>query len=267
EQIGQLFKKYKPDICLHAAARAGVRASLTKPFLYSQVNYVGSQVLLEAVRNFSPKTKLVIFSSSSVYGIQNMAPFSETMTANPQSPYGISKYAMELLAKQYSEIYGLKITVIRPFSIYGPRGRLDMAPFLTILAAERGKIFTKFGSSKNNKRDWTYIDDLINGVVSLIEKIPFKQFEIFNLGNSNPIGIDTFISVFQNQIENKLNKKLKIKHSQRSKEELPLTFANINKAKKHFGYDPKISFNEGVELLFADYLIKRKRYKNILNFK
>lgn len=261
--VFDLIKVENPDFLVHCAARAGVRASVKDPFLYTKVNVMGTVNLLEGLRIYSPETRTILVSSSSVYGIQDKTPFLENMTPSPKSPYGASKYAMEIVARQYFDFYGLPIVVVRPFSIYGPRGRVDMAPFLMIKAAEQGKAFIKFGSSEDNKRDWTYIDDFIDGLIKVLENYQFKEFEIFNFGNNKPIGIDQFVELEKRLIKKYLGKNLRVKEKPRGKEELPITYADIEKAKRLIGFNPQTDFSQGLEKFFQFYVANRGLYLKV----
>lgn len=265
DTVTSLIQDVKPEYIIHCAARAGVRASVQEPLLYSQTNILGTQNILEAVRIHSPGTKCIILSSSSVYGVQETVPFHEEMIPNPQSPYGATKYAMELVVKQYYDFYGVKSAIVRPFSIYGPRGRVDMAPLLIIRSAETGKPFIQFGSNEDNKRDWTYIDDFVDGIISLINNYHFSTFEIFNFGNSHPIGIDDFVEMSKDRIKEYLGKDLEVEQQERSKEELPITYASIKKAMTAIGYEPKISFEEGLQKLYEYYEKNRSLYQHIFS--
>lgn len=260
--IDSLIKKVKPNFIVHCAAKTGIRESLLNPLSYTNTNIIGTQTILEAIRLYSPETKTIILSSSSVYGIQDKLPLTESMSPNPISPYGFSKYAMELLAQQYYNLFNLKIVIVRPFSIYGPRGRINMAPFIAIKSAETGLPFVKFGYNDDNKRDWTYIDDFTDGILKIINKNLFQSYEIFNLGNSKPIGIDDFVRLIKKMTKLYLNKKFQVIEKPRPKSDISITFAHINKAKKLFNYSPKINLAEGLKKLFEDYRKNRQIYKN-----
>lgn len=260
ELLEKVIKQEQPDYIIHTAAKAGVRTSIKYPLLYTKTNVLGSQNILDAVRKYSPETKLILFSTSSVYGIQDNAPFEETMEPNPLSPYSITKYIMERIARQYNRFYHLPIIIVRPFSIYGPLGRLDMAPFLIIKAAEMGNTFTQFGHSEDNKRDWTYVKDFVQGIMGIVKKHDFKKFDIVNLGNNTPVGIDEFVNTMKDLCKKYLDKDLNVEYGERGKEELPLTYAKIQKAKKLFEYNPKTDFEKGMEELFRFYKKNRKLY-------
>lgn len=260
KQTSKTLVDINPDIVIHCAARAGVRSSIHQPLLYTHTNILGTQNLLHSLKDLSSNVKVILLSSSSVYGEQKEAPFVETMIPSPTSPYGATKRAMEILAEQYFLHYGLQIAVVRPFSIYGPRGRVDMAPFLIIQAAEKNKTFFQFGTNENNKRDWTYIEDFAEGVIQLSQLDKYDSYEVYNLGNSQPIGIEDFITTSQKMLKKHLGTNLSVKKTDRGKEELPLTYANIEKAKKTFGYNPKISYEEGLEKLYKYYVENKKLY-------
>lgn len=260
EKINLIVKKYRFDFCIHCAAKTGIIHSLREPLLYYQTNTEGSAVLLDALRRYNPKTKSILLSSSSVYGIQKQIPLNEKLIPRPISPYGDSKYLMELLAKKYSDIYNLPIIIVRPFSIYGPGGRRDMAPYLLLQAAKNKIPFIQYGNDQNNKRDWTYIDDFVWGIVSIITKHSFKSYEIYNLGNDRPLGIDSFIATASRLIYGYFNRNITILKRRRRKFEMSITHASIDKAKKEFGYCPITQFDEGYEktLKFDREQCKRK---------
>ena len=258
-----ILKEHKPEYIIHCAAKAGVRASVKSPLEYFKTNVLGTINMLEALRKMKSNSKIILLSSSSVYGVQSKTPFSEDFYPNPTSPYGVSKWSMEVAAKQYFDIFNLPIAIVRPFSIYGPRGRIDMAPFLIIKTAEKGEIFMKYGNNKDNKRDWTFIEDFIFGIFNLIRKWDFSKFEIFNLGNSYPVGIDDFVDLEKRLIKEFLGKNLKIEYKPRPNIELPITFADITKSKKVFGYNPKVDFEEGLVRFFKFYVKYRDLYLKI----
>lgn len=255
-----LINKQKPDFLIHSAAKTGVQKSITNPLIYTKTNILGTQILLEALRLYSPKTKTILLSSSSVYGKQDNLPLTEKMTPHPISPYGFSKYCMELIAKQYHNLYKIPIVIIRPFSIYGPSGRLDMAPFLVIEAAENEKPFIKYGNNENNQRDWTYIDDFVDEITKIVENYPFRSFEIFNFGNGRPVGVDQFVSITKRLIKKYLNKNLKIIQKTMRDFEMRSNYASIKKAKKVLKYIPKIDFKEGFER-FLQYYVQNRRHR------
>ena len=239
KKLKEVFKKHKINTVIHLAARAGVRASLKNPFIYEKVNVKGTLNLLELSRQFNIKT-FVFGSSSSIYGLNKKTPFSEDdKTDSLISPYAATKKAGEMLCHAYSKVHGLNVTCLRFFTVYGPRGRPDMAPYLFTKRINQGKPIIRYGDG-TSKRDYTYIKDVIQGVLSASKK-PYS-FEIFNISNSKTIELNKFISV----IENLLGKKARIIQKQMPKEDVPITYADISKAKKFLNYNPKTNIEQGM---------------------
>lgn len=246
-----VFKIEKVDKICHLAARAGVRASIENPFLYEQVNVRGTLNLLELTKVYRIKN-FILASSSSVYGNSVKVPFSETDNINsPISPYAATKRSAELLAYTYHHLYGIHCTVLRFFTVYGPSGRPDMAPFLFVDSIYKGKKIKKFGDG-SSKRDYTYIGDIVSGIISALETD--LAYEIINLGNNKPVDLNYFIGL----VEKLLNKKAIIDRYPKQQGDANVTFANINKAKKMLHYVPKTSIQEGMKKFITWYL------KNIL---
>ena len=244
--INQIFAEIKPDVLLHLAARAGVRASIADPELYHEVNVVGTNILLEACRRHSVN-RIVFASSSSVYGNQKKTPFSETdETENPISPYAATKRAAENLCYSYSKMYGLKINVLRFFTVYGPNGRPDMAPLMFTKAIDAGETIKRFGDG-SSKRDYTFIDDIVSGILSAVDN-PF-DFEIINLGNNKPEELRTLIST----IEKNLGKTAIIEELPMQAGDVEMTFADIGKAERLLNYSPKTTLEQGIEKLIKWY--------------
>lgn len=251
------FKFYKDDICntdkisllkpdkvCHLASMAGVRYSIQNPALYEKINIGGFiHILEECVKN---KVKQLVFaSSSSVYGLNKKLPFSEDDKIDTcNSPYACSKLAMEIFAKTYYQLYGLKSIGLRFFTVYGPRGRPDMAPYKFMKAIKEGGVIEKYGDGTSS-RDYTYIDDIVEGIYSSLKNKKEKGFEIYNLGNSNPITLNDFIKT----CEGVVGKKALIKERKIQLGDVPHTYANTDKAKKDLNYDPKINLKEGLKLL------------------
>jgi len=247
-RLKKIFEKEKPDIVCHLAARAGVRASIENPFIYEKVNVGGTLNVLELSRMYKVKN-IVVASSSSVYGNNKKVPFSENdKTDNPISPYAATKKAAELLAYNYYHLYGLNCTVLRFFTVYGPSGRPDMAPYLFTDAIYKGKVIKKFGDGRS-KRDYTFISDIINGILVSLEKK--LGFEIINLGNSKPIELNYFINV----IENIIGKKAKIQQLPKQSGDVEITCADISKAKKLLNYNPEVTIENGMKI-FIDWYLK-----------
>lgn len=267
DAIHDLFKTVQPEFVIHCAARAGVRASISNPQAFAKTNIIGSKNILESVKQYSPNSRVILLSSSSVYGLQKQSPFVETMELNPISPYAVTKRAMEKLARNYHDQYGLQAAVLRLFSVYGPRGRMDMAPFLAIQHAELGIPFEMYGTNENNKRDWTYITDVVESVMSIIDHFPQKGFEIFNIGSGHPIGIEDFVNILSEKLKNNLDVELLTYQKEKPLEDMPITFADVSKAMRHFGYLPRISFSEGIEKTIRYYQQNRSMYLQIFHKK
>jgi len=235
----------KPDKVCHLASMAGVRYSIQNPSLYEKINIGGFiHILEECVKN---KVKQLVFaSSSSVYGLNKKVPFSESdpiETCN--SPYACSKLAMEIFSKTYHQLYGLKSIGLRFFTVYGPRGRPDMAPYKFMKAIKEEKEFEKYGDGTTS-RDYTYISDIVDGIFGALENKKERGYEIYNLGNSNPVTLNEFIETCK-----KVSKKkalFKVKEMQLG--DVPHTYADISKAREDLGYNPKVSLEEGLKNLF-----------------
>lgn len=240
--------KEKIDVVVHLAAQAGVRPSIQNPQKYYQTNVIGTLQLLELLKK-TPQTQLVFSSSSSVYGNTTQVPFVETNDTNqPVSPYAASKKAAEILCYSYAHLHQIKTTVLRLFTVYGPKGRPDMAPYLFTNAALTGKAINKFGSGET-ARDYTYVDDIVDGIIRAIKKPVY--FEIINLGNSKPVTLNEFIAT----IEKTTNKKLKTIEKPQPPGDVNITYADIGKAKQILGWQPQTSLDTGLKKL-TDWLNK-----------
>lgn len=257
EEIDQLFKKYEFNCVINLAAQAGVRYSLENPLAYIQSNLVGFTNILEACRQYDIK-HLIYASSSSVYGANIKMPFSEKDNVDhPVSLYAATKKSNELLAHTYSHLYGLPTTGLRFFTVYGPWGRPDMAYFSftkKILNNEKINVFN-YGDMK---RDFTYIDDIVEGIVSLIDKPPISNenwdrlnpdpatsyvpYQIFNIGNNQPVSLMEFIHT----LEELLDKKANIELLPMQAGDVKATYANIDLLQNYVGYKPSTSIKEGL---------------------
>lgn len=247
KKLAKIFAKEKVDKICHLAARVGVRASIQNPHLYERVNIGGTLNLLDLAVKYKIKN-FVFASSSSVYGNSQKIPFSENdNVTNPISPYAATKKACELFAATYHNLYGLNCTGLRFFTVYGPGGRPDMAPFLFLDAIFRGKQIKKFGDG-TSARDYTYIDDIVEGIVMALEKN--FPFEIINLGNNKPIELNYFIKL----VERLVGKSAKIKQMPEQPGDVKITYADITKAKKLLGWEPKTKIEEGMEKFTKWYL-------------
>jgi UDP-glucuronate 4-epimerase len=237
--LDELFLGVKFDQIIHLAARAGVRPSLQDPALYQRVNVEGTVNLLEAARGRGVK-KVTIASSSSVYGVNAKVPFSE---ADPIfsaiSPYAASKLACEALGHVYHHIYGMDVAVLRFFTVYGPRQRPDLAiyKFAQLITAE--KPIPVFGDG-SSARDYTYVTDTVDGVIACTQRE--FGFEIFNLGESQTVTLRDLIAL----LEKSLGKKAEIDRQPLQPGDVPITFANIDKARAKLGYNPRVKIEEGI---------------------
>jgi UDP-glucuronate 4-epimerase len=241
-----LFRDGDFDAVIHLAARAGVRPSLAEPVLYEETNCIGSINLLEAARRHGPEV-FIFGSSSSVYGINEKVPFSEADEVNqPISPYATTKRAGELLCYNYHHLYGLKTACLRFFTVYGPSQRPEMAihKFTNLIA--KGEPITMYGDG-SSRRDYTYIDDIIDGVVASLDLAP--QFEILNLGGAETTSLADLV----NWIGEELALEPKIEYLPDQPGDVPITYADVSKAEQLLGYSPKVSIREGIRRFVAWY--------------
>ncbi len=228
------------DIIVHLAAKAGVRPSIEQPLLYTDVNVNGTMVLLETAKKHKIG-KFIFASSSSVYGNNKKVPFSEGDNVDfPISPYAATKKAGELLCHTYHHLDGLSGTCLRYFTVYGPRQRPDLAIHKFAKLIEQGKAIPVYGDG-SMMRDFTYIDDIIDGTNSAIEKC--KGFNIYNLGESQPITVNDLIA----EIENALGKKAIREYLPRQPGDVERTYADVAKASKDLGYKPSTSIQDGLK--------------------
>jgi UDP-glucuronate 4-epimerase len=239
ECVGDILRRGDIDIIVHLAAKAGVRPSIEDPLGYQDVNINGTMVMLEsAVKN--DVKKFVFASSSSVYGNNKKVPFSETDNVDyPISPYAATKKACELLCHTYSHLYGIGMTCLRFFTVYGPRQRPDLAIHKFARLIEAGEAIPVFGDG-SMKRDFTYIDDIINGVVAAMERC--GGYEVYNLGESRPVRLDDLITA----IENALGKKAIINRLPEQPGDVKQTYADIGKAQRELDYSPKTEVSAGL---------------------
>jgi UDP-glucuronate 4-epimerase len=239
EFMENVFETTRPEWVCHMAARAGVRPSIDDPFVYIHSNIKGTTRLLELSHKYGVKN-FVFASSSSVYGGSKSTYFSEEESVdNPVSPYAASKKACELLAYTYHHLYKLNISALRFFTVYGPRGRPDMAPFKFIDRVSRGVEIQQFGDGSSS-RDYTYISDIVDGVVRAIDR-PHK-YEVFNLGKGDGTSLKEFIELVQKHTE----KKAIIKVMPDQPGDVPYTCADVTKASRMLGYQAKVPFEEGI---------------------
>ena len=238
--------KEKIDLVIHLAARAGVRPSIKDPLLYEKVNCEGTLRILELMKELKIK-KMIFGSSSSVYGNLDKVPFQEDSPTQPISPYGVTKRSSELMCQVYSQLYGMQIIALRFFTVYGPHNRPDMAAYKFTKAINEGEVIKIYG--KGTARDFTYVDDIVEGIVKTIKYqsgINTKKFRIINLGNSSPVTVEKFIK----KIEKVVGKKAKVKKTKLPPGDVCRTYADISKAKKLLNWEPKIKLDQGLKKLW-----------------
>lgn len=265
--VDRIFKDYEPEIVVNLAAQAGVRYSISNPDAYIESNLIGFYNILEACRHSYDNDKpgvrhLVYASSSSVYGSNERIPYStDDKVDNPVSLYAATKKSNELMAHAYSKLYNIPSTGLRFFTVYGPAGRPDMAYFGftdKLLKGEKIKIFN-FG---NCKRDFTYIDDIIEGVIRVMEKAPEKKtgkdglpippYKVYNIGNSNPENLLDFVKILQEELiraevlpaDYDFDSKMELVAMQPG--DVPVTYADTAPLEKDFGFKPSTPLREGL---------------------
>jgi UDP-glucuronate 4-epimerase len=249
--VRNLFHREKFEAIAHLAARAGVRPSIQHPQLYYDTNVTGTLHLLEAARATGVE-RFVFASSSSVYGISKTVPFSEDQHLTQTfSPYAATKIAGEFLCSTFSHLYQMRVVALRYFTVYGPRQRPDLAIHQFTRRIYAGQPIDQFGDG-TTRRDYTYIDDIIQGTMAAL-KYDGPLFDIFNLGESETIQLKDLIAA----IENALGKKAKINRLPEQPGDMPLTCADISRAKKLLGYNPTTRLSDGLPG-FVDWFLGRK---------
>ena len=257
EAVDKVFAEKKPEYVVNLAAQAGVRYSMENPYAYVDSNLIGFMNILEACRN-NPVKHLLYASSSSVYGGNKVAPFSTGHNVDhPVSLYAATKKANELMAHTYSHLYGIPTTGLRFFTVYGPFGRPDMAYFSftgDILASRPIKVF----NHGKMERDFTYIDDIVEGVVKLIDRIPaanknwdenrddlstsFAPYKIYNIGNNDPVPLMRFI----NALETALGKEAEKIYMDMQPGDVMRTYADVSDLERDIGFKPSTSIEDGL---------------------
>lgn len=236
----RVFETERPTWVCHMAARAGVRPSIQDPYIYIHSNITATTRLMDLSHQFGVQN-FVYASSSSVYGGSKSTFFSEDEAVDrPVSPYAASKKACELLAYTYHHLYNLNVTGLRFFTVYGPRGRPDMAPFKFIDRVSRGVEIQQFGDGSSS-RDYTYISDICNGIVRALDR-PYP-YQIFNLGKGSGTSLKEFIDLVQKHVGKKAN--IRVMPDQPG--DVPYTCADVKKAQRLLGYTSKIEFEEGIQ--------------------
>jgi len=254
--LKDLFEKNRSfDAVLNLAARAGVRYSMENPYVYLSTNTEGTLNLLECMRS-SDCPKLVLASTSSLYAGQSM-PFDESLSVNePLSPYAASKKAAELMAYSYHKLYGLDISVLRYFTVFGPAGRPDMCIFRFIKWIDEGVPIELFGDGTQS-RDFTFVEDIARGSIAAVREL---GYEIINLGGGrNPVSLNTVIE----KLESLLGKKSKIDHKPFHVADIKETWADIDKANRLLGWKPKVSLDEGLEKSVNWYMENREWLRDV----
>ncbi len=240
ESLAGVFADGAFDCVVHLAARAGVRPSLKEPKLYAETNIIGTMNLLELARDHEVP-RFIFGSSSSVYGINAKVPFSEDdPVQHPISPYAATKAAGELLCHTYSHLFGIRTVCLRFFTVYGARQRPDLAIHKFSRLISEGKPIQMFGDG-TTRRDYTYIDDIIQGVRAAID-YDRSMHEVFNLGESETTELSRLIAL----IEETMGEKANIDRQPMQPGDVPITFADISKSKRLLGYDPQTKIEDGI---------------------
>jgi UDP-glucuronate 4-epimerase len=240
DSLARLFSEHKPQKIIHLAAYAGVRPSLQNPALYDRVNVTGTVNLLELSRTHGIE-QFIYGGTSSVYGVNSKVPFHEDDPLNHLiSPYAVTKRAAEMLCYTYHYNYGIPVTSLRFFTVYGPGQRPEMAIHKFTRMISQDLPIPVFHEGKS-ERDYTYVDDIVQGILGALERK--FEFEIINLGNSRAVPLLRLIHL----IERQLGKKAEVELFPAQKGDVPITYADISKAKKMIGYDPATPIEEGIE--------------------
>jgi UDP-glucuronate 4-epimerase len=247
--VADAFAIRRIHAVVHLAARAGVRPSLCDPLLYERANIRGALMILEQSRREGVE-RVVFASSSSVYGLTTRAPFTESDAADrPISPYSATKRAAELLCHTYSHLYGLPIVCMRLFTVYGPRQRPDLAIHAFTHSIWNGQPIRVYGDG-TSARDYTFVDDIVDGMLAALDRPAPFAYEIFNLGNSLPVQLTALISL----IEGALGRTALIEPAPEQPGDVLLTYADIRKAQRLLGYQPRVQIEEGIQRFCSWYL-------------
>lgn len=265
--VMKTFEEYKPNVVVNLAAQAGVRYSIENPDVYIQSNIIGFYNVLEACR-YHPVDHLVYASSSSVYGANKKVPFEETdFVDNPVSLYASTKKSNELMAHTYSHLYKIPATGLRFFTVYGPMGRPDMAYFgfaNKYFADEPIKIFNNGDFENDLYRDFTYIDDIVEGIERLLSNPPEGevQHKVFNIGNNSPEKLMVFIETLEKALSKALGKEVQFEkvYEPIKPGDVPATYASTAQLQKAVGFKPETSIEEGLQQ-FADWYVDYYKLK------
>jgi UDP-glucuronate 4-epimerase len=275
EAVDNIFKAYQPTYVIHLAAQAGVRYSIEHPYAYVDSNLIGFMNMLEACRSY-PVEHLLYASSSSVYGGNKVVPFSTNHNVDhPVSLYAATKKSNELMAHTYSHLYGIPTTGLRFFTVYGPYGRPDMAYFSFTKDILEGKPIKVFNHG-NMERDFTYIDDIVEGIVKLIDKAPiaskewdeskddlstsFAPYKIYNIGNNNPVQLMRFV----NALESALGKEAEKIYMDMQPGDVLRTYADVSDLERDINFKPSTSIEDGLKK-FVEWYKEYYGLKNNMN--
>jgi len=267
DMVMKTFEEYKPNVVVNLAAQAGVRYSIENPDVYIQSNIIGFYNILEACR-YNPVDHLVYASSSSVYGANKKVPFEETdFVDNPVSLYASTKKSNELMAHTYSHLYKIPATGLRFFTVYGPMGRPDMAYFGFAnkhFAGEPIKIFNNGDFENDLYRDFTYIDDIVEGIQRLLGNPPEckVQHKVFNIGNNSPEKLMVFIETLEKALSRALGEEVQFEKifEPIKPGDVPATYASTDQLQKAVGFKPETSIEEGLQN-FADWYVNYYKVK------
>ena len=254
--VKSIFKKHDIEIVIHLAAMAGIRPSISNPTLYTEVNIIGTRIILDAMVE-SNVERLIFASSSSVYGNNKKIPFCEDDNVDrPISPYAATKKMGELLCHAYHHIYELNISLLRFFTVYGPRQRPEMAIHQFVRNVLKEEPIIVFGNG-STARDYTYIDDIIDGIIQSIESD--DRYMIYNLGNSEPIKLSNLIST----IAETTSIEPIIEYQEIPQGDVVQTYADINRAQNNLKYDPKTGIQDGISKFVKWYISMKNTYEDI----
>lgn len=246
ERVAALLSEHGVTDIIHLAARAGVRPSIQKPALYADVNVNGTMTLLEAARLHDVE-RFVMASSSSVYGNNEKVPFAETDDVNePISPYAATKRSCELIAHTHHHLYGMPIACLRFFTVFGPRQRPDLAIMKFMRLIHAGESIPVFGDGSTS-RDFTYIDDIVGGVLAALDRIPAHGYRIWNLGGNHPVSLSEMIE----SVASAVGTPAKIDRQPMQPGDVNRTYADLTRSGAELGYAPRVAFDEGVRRQWA----------------
>lgn len=244
--LRRTFESQEIDAVIHLAAMAGVRPSIRDPLHYSDVNITGTMILLEEMRNRSVG-KLLFGSSSSVYGGSSNVPFREDQAADrPVSPYAATKRAGEILCHSHHHLFGLEVACLRFFTVYGPRQRPEMAIHAFTRRIMRGEPIAFFGDG-SSRRDYTFVSDIVDGVIAALDRA--EGYQIYNLGGSSTVSLAELVEL----IEERVGRPAVLDRMPEQPGDVPITYADVGKARAEIGYDPKVDIRSGLDRFVAWY--------------